>query len=446
MRLIKIVRAFRALLPDSLASTVRMIARHLDAASGPEFKSKGRQLVELVQVAVRGHFFPEEYFLYRFGTVGVSYEHMLRFLPEKNFIHQVRWALNDANWSLITHNKWVFHIHYKAMGVPVSKVLGYYEKGTGSTVSGAPLRGEGDLLAFLHGARPPSLVIKPVGGIQGKGVFVAKHLHYDGDRIECTGLDGTRFGIEKVLAHLATAHGVRTDTGTELVTYPGYLLEERAEDHAFCREINPYTASVMRIVTFCRPDGEVEFDFAVIRFGRKDLQVANWDAGGLNVSIDLKTGVLGYGVIKPKHGGGWHKVHPDSKVPFVGRTVPMWNDVLEACRRAAQHSLGLRSIGWDVILTDSGPCIIEGNADWALPIMQVHSTGYLTTEIRQRLSQFGVKLPERLSRPNAVGLHMLLTFGLFGNALVPVARVITPPTDQLVVPQGKTEPTIRGYG
>ena len=427
MHLTKIART---LSPASMIRTAKMIARNLDAASGPEFKPKRQQLAELVDLALRGRFFPEEYFLYRFGAKNTTYEHMLRYLSEKDYLYKIRWTWNDNNWLLLAHNKWLFHLHYKAMGVPVSKVLGYYDNQDGCTISGDPLRSSADLLALLRKVRPSSLVVKPVAGIQGKGVLVAKHLHYDEDAISCTDLEDRQFGIEKVFAHLDTHHGVQFTGGPkQIVAYRGYLLEERVEDHPFCREINPYTASVMRIVTFCRPDGDIEIDFAIIRFGRKGSQASNWDAGGLNVSIDIDTGALGRGVVKPKHGGGWHHVHPDSGVSFVGRRLPMWSEVLEVCRRAARASPGLRSMGWDVILTQTGPCIIEGNADWALPVVQVHSQGYVTPKIRRRLSEFGIRLLEKPSRPSLAGLRMLLLYGHAGNALVSVARQDPIPED-----------------
>jgi hypothetical protein len=399
-----------------------MIARNLDAATGPEFKPRRQQLAELADLALRGHFFPEEYFLYRFGAKGTTYEHMLRYLSEKDYLYKVRWTWNANEWLLLAHNKWLFHLHYKAMGVPVSKVLGYYDHQDGCTITGDPLRSSADLTALILKLRPSSLVAKPVAGIQGKGVLVAKRLHYDNGLISCTDLDDRPFGLEKISAHLNTDHGVQFIGGPEqTVAFGGYLLEECAEDHPFCKEINPYTASVMRIVTFRGAGGEIEFDFASIRFGRKGMQAANWDAGGLSVSLDLGSGTLGRGVVKPKHGGGWHEVHPDTGIRFAGRRLPMWDEVLEACRRAARATPGLRSMGWDVILTASGPCIIEGNADWALPVVQVHSEGYLTPQIRRRLSDFGIQLPERLSRPSLAGLRMLLLYGHAGNALVSVA-------------------------
>ena len=52
--------------------------------------------------------------------------------------------------------------------------------------------------------------------------------------------------------------------------------------------------------------------------GRRGNAVDNWDQGGISIGLDLRTGVLNKGIIKPKYGGQWVDVHPDSGVPFTG--------------------------------------------------------------------------------------------------------------------------------
>ena len=414
--------------PAALRRTAIMISRNLGAASGPGFKSRRQQLLELSNLALRGHFYPNEYFLYRFGLIGKTYDEMLRYLPNKIYLYEVRWAWNAQKWLMLAYNKWLFHLHYKAMGVPVTKVHGYYHGADGCTIDGAPLRCRSDLLALLRRVQPRSLVIKPVAGLQGKGVLILKQLEYRNGQILATGIGGTPLALDQVFAHLELPldHLLLFAGPGQLVSYGGYLLEECAEDHPFFKEINPYTATVLRIVTYLNPNGQVDVDFAIARLGRKGSQAANWDQGGLSVKIDVETGMLGAGVIKPNHGGGWHIVHPDSGVPFLGRTIPLWNEVLQACKLAAAVSPGLRSVGWDVILTPTGPCIIEGNTDWTLSVVQIHSDGYLTPKVRQRLSGYGIQPPSKLSRPSLRGLLMLLQYAHDGNRLVPVAKAASP--------------------
>ena len=36
---------------------------------------------------------------------------------------------------------------------------------------------------------------------------------------------------------------------------------------------------------------------------------------------------------------------------------------------------GVRSIGWDIAITDSGPCFVEGNDNWEISLNQAADRG-----------------------------------------------------------------------
>jgi hypothetical protein len=363
-------------------------------AAGADAKPKTRQAWELLQLAARQLHMPVEYYLYRFYERDCTYRHMLQFLPIRAQRDIVLSALNDPSWKIILDNKWLFHLHFSALGVPVSNVLGFYTAAGGVTRTGAPLGSAHDLRNMLEELRPASLVIKPAGGLEGKGLLLIAELNIQPDGIWGRTVDGRRIGFGEIADHLSKDHGVRYSHHRQHEIYVnGYVLEERLQQHPFFSEINPHTTNTLRLVTFA-DQGKIEVDFAVARFGRKGNMADNWDAGGVSVHIDPATGVLGRGVLKPKYGGAWLDRHPDTQVRFEGRPVPMWSEVVDACRAAARVLPQVRSIGWDVIVTSAGPRIIEGNPDWNLAMVQVHSAGYLQPHIRQRLERYGLKLPE----------------------------------------------------
>ena len=74
--------------------------------------------------------------------------------------------------------------------------------------------------------------------------------------------------------------------------------------------------------------------------------------------------------------------------------MPFWKEVLDLCSRAARIIPNLRSVGWDVALTPDGPVIVEGNPDWDLPMVQVHTDGLLQPDVRRQLASFGIQFPE----------------------------------------------------
>ena len=42
----------------------------------------------------------------------------------------------------------------------------------------------------------------------------------------------------------------------------------------------------------------------------------------------------------------------------------MWKEIIKLAKDAALFNVSNKSIGWDIVLTENGPGIIEGNHDW----------------------------------------------------------------------------------
>lgn len=55
------------------------------------------------------------------------------------------------------------------------------------------------------------------------------------------------------------------------------------------------------------------------------------------------------------------------------RAVPYWTELQRHVREAHLLFPDLKTIGWDLCITESGPCIIEGNAGWGLITPQIVS-------------------------------------------------------------------------
>lgn len=411
----KVARRVRNLRRSLAASSVKAAGKRfqssLSVSVGEGCKPRAQQLRELTQLALARSFSPEEYFTYRFYERGKGYEEMFRFMSQVAMREIFRPAVNDRQWKPILDNKWLFHRHYGPLGVALPQLYGYFDAEHGVSMQGAPLRTADDVLNLLLQLRPAGLVVKPVIGIQGKSVLVLERLSYEDGRVEAVGVDGRARSFEELMAHLTARHGIRYEPHEDYVVEGGgYLLEEKLEQHPFFAEINPFTPNTVRIVTFADCSGEVHLDLAAVRFGRRGSNADNWAQGGISVAVDLETGRLGKGSTKPKSGGDWFDRHPDTEVAFVGRTVPMWQEVLELCRHAARMSPHVRSIGWDVLVTAAGPKMIEGNPDWDLMMVQAHSQGYLQPAVRERFERLGMRFPDRPAPVDARGPLMLLRY------------------------------------
>ncbi len=362
---------------------------------GKTFKNWLHQRREMLQLDLRYQLTATEYRLYRFHEQNKDYPYMLNFLPSNEQRNTFQAALNDPNWKVLLDNKWLFHVHYEQFGLPLPQVYGLYDQKAGFTKTGKPLTTSKDLRTFFDEVRPRSLVAKPLGGIMGKQVLILKEIQYQNGELQAVANTDERFTFEQLAKMLEQPPSVKYYmSGGYKLHLTGYLLQEKLEQHTFLNTLAPYTTNTIRVVTFLNHRHDVDIHFTVLRLGRQGNMADNWDRGGISVAIDPTTGILGEGIIKPKYGGQWVQVHPDSGVRFTGQQVPYWPQILALCTQAAKVTPKVRTIGWDVAITPTGPVLIEGNPDWDLAMVQVHTNGFLQPEVRRQLAHFGLTFPE----------------------------------------------------
>jgi hypothetical protein len=224
----------------------------------------------------------------------------------------------------------------------------------------------------------------------GKNVLIVNEMFYDGSSISAVSSTGQQLTFEDILEKLDAPPDVRFFSATYKLDLPGYLLQEKLCQHGFLNSIAPFTTNSIRVVTFVDRNSKAHVQAAMIRLGRRGHAVDNWAKGGLSVGLDIATGVFGRGVMKPKYGSTWVDAHPDSGVAFSGLQMPYWDEIVRTCLRAAEGTPNLRSVGWDVVLTPEGPVLIEGNPDWGIHSVQVHTDGLLRPEVRRQFEEFGL--------------------------------------------------------
>lgn len=246
-------------------------------------------------------------------------------------------------------------------------------------LDGGPLRDLADLVdALKAGAFSEGLVCKPVLGTRGTGIKVFSEVDVV-RRTLVSALDQTEMTIAHALGSLVSS-GSRAS----------FVPEERIASHPFCEEINPFTASTIRVITLRDTSGGVHIPFAGVRLGRRGSMVDNVSQGGLFVEIKTGTGKLGEGRQHPYRIRSSHQAHPDTGRVFQDRLFPRWREVIDLCTRAAIATPGLHTVGWDVLLGPAGPVLLEGNHDWAVQVTQLFGRGYLTADTRALLREHNV--------------------------------------------------------
>ena len=340
-------------------------------------------------------FTDEEFRLYNFAALSRPCD-ALRYLSNRANDRLYRPAINGSRQKHTLEDKWVSYLYFKSLGIPIPETFGLFHPTFGVTTDGKPLVNAEEASYLIARSGIDWLVLKPRGGRQGRDIMVIGIEHGQSGVLAVTGDKKTP--LVQFFRDLPFESFRHYDG-----SYQGWILQERVQQHSDIAAINPTSLNTIRLVTFINAQGVCEFHFAICRIGRSNSVVDNWAGGGLSVSVDLESGRLGKGVLKPKYGGGWTSVHPDSGLEFEGVQLPYWPHVLEVAEKAAKSLPAVRSIGWDIGVTESGPVVVEGNAEWDLPMVQIHTKGYLTPNNREKLSGLGVKFPEVLpSLPVAI--------------------------------------------
>ncbi|WP_394917633.1 sugar-transfer associated ATP-grasp domain-containing protein [uncultured Robinsoniella sp.] len=153
-----------------------------------------------------------------------------------------------------------------------------------------------------------------------------------------------------------------------------FIIQQKVVQSREMNVINPLAINTLRVVTINK-NGEPYVLSALLRVGTQETgNVDNWAKGGLAIGIK-ETGYLKkYGFYKPGHGGKTN-VHPDTNIEFEKFKIPLYQEALNAACEAHRHFYGIRSIGWDIAITEDGPDFIEGNDNWEISLMQACNKG-----------------------------------------------------------------------
>jgi len=151
----------------------------------------------------------------------------------------------------------------------------------------------------------------------------------------------------------------------------GYdMAEEYVVQHHDLRMLSPSAVNTVRIITQIDAKNEVDILGCRLRISI-DSPVDNLAAGNIAAPIDEGTGTVCGPAVYSDTGKSEEHEHPITGTAIVGFQVPFWDECLKLARSAALHDPANRSIGWDIVVTESGPGLIEGNHDWCKLVWQL---------------------------------------------------------------------------
>jgi hypothetical protein len=120
-------------------------------------------------------------------------------------------------------------------------------------------------------------------------------------------------------------------------------------------------------------------------FATGNAEIDSWGHGSVYVGFNYRESVLkGLGFYHPavkKYARV--ETHPDSGIKFDGYFIPYLNESVELCLKAHRLLYNNFIIGWDVVITDEGPLILEANEKPGMNAVQCIDGG-----LRYRIKEY----------------------------------------------------------
>lgn len=142
------------------------------------------------------------------------------------------------------------------------------------------------------------------------------------------------------------------------------IVEVKLTNHPQMMVLSQQSLNTLRIVTVQKDNEIIDIIFACVRFSSGNAEIDNWSSGGFAANINLETGIADVGY--KKNYSGTECYSNLSK----GLVIPYFEEAKDLSIRAHRVFPDMKSIGWDIAITPSGPVIIEGNDDWDVILPQ----------------------------------------------------------------------------
>ncbi len=282
-------------------------------------------------------------------------------------------ALNRGSGRMVLTNKLVFERVVGTLAT-VPKTLAFVGQGTLVALTDVVLSSTADLVRYCREVGPA--ILKPIDGGKGRGVM----------RLAApTTTDGTAVALlNDRNVDLATLEGVIGDLDR-------YLISEFARQASYAKAVFPDATNTVRVVTMIDPLTGIPFiPAAVHRFGtKKSAPTDNASIGGIAAGVNIETGQLGKATRQEGARLAWIATHPDTGAQIEGVTIEHWQELKATVLRVAAAVPFAPYVGWDWLVSETGPVLIEGNADPSLHV-QVHHPFLRDARVRAFVEHHGV--------------------------------------------------------
>ncbi len=295
---------------------------------------------------------PDEYQYYHFDNSDLSWEEKTRFLS-RNQYYLFETNMNPRKDVGIL-NKLAFNLFAQSVGLPVPKLYGVFDHRFGYTISMNPLRTAEDL-AEMFGKYPNTrFVIKPISSSRGHGIIKCESIADDIVKIIGEG----EITVSELYGRLCNTY-----YSNQKYVKDSYIIEKALIQHPFFDNYCDSAVHPIRFVTYITNSGNVQILAIQLKMARKGSPIANIATSNLGAKVEFD-GTLSCARSLHHDGIITFENHPDTGYPVRGQKIPHFDKAIEIARLAQSKIPFLRTIGWDIAITEKGPVIIEGNYGW----------------------------------------------------------------------------------
>lgn len=324
-------------------------------------KGRFRQLLEVIWCSISTPAMPEEYYkfeLYHKEGWAERRNYLFRY-EMKNVLYKAIYRLDCGKIAPVT-NKVKFEKYCINEGIPTAGIYAHIRGGKLKVINESALEVKKDLF------------IKPVSGKGGRGA----------ERIEFQADSGTyalsKSGKSESLSDIFSAYKRQSKKSR---FKDGFIVQPKVENHSDLLQLAGKAVATCRVVTIINEGGEPECVVSVFRIpGRLEGVVDNSHAGGLASSVDMRDGTLGPATYLGTNGAlEKYYSHPENGARIEGLKLPYWKECLEICNASHSKMSSRVIVGWDIAITNSGPVVIEANAQPCTDIIQRRTRAPLGT-------------------------------------------------------------------
>ncbi len=254
------------------------------------------------------------YSVIRYGAAFYDYEefefYLLNLKERKTYLtsainNKIFKKYNDQNYLKYFSDKILFNNHFKP----------YLKR------EFCDIRSKADYLNFIN--KHESFIAKPLDDCGGSGIKI-----YHKDEVSYE----------------------------ELINNRQYLIEEIIKQDKRMAKLYPLSVNCLRLITFVTDQKEVIILKEIIKLGNGG-RLDNFASGGMYSFIE--NGKIAYPFIDKND--DVYSFHPYTKENLLNYPIPNYDEVIKLVKELALVIPKVRYVGWDIAISDNGPCVIEGN-------------------------------------------------------------------------------------